>query len=417
MSNILVHICCAPDAVYFLKRLRQDFPDVHIKGFFYDPNIHPYEEYKLRFIETQRICNQLGIELIEGEYDIEGWLERTKGYEYEPERGQRCKICFDYRLERSARFAKEEGFDTLTTTLLMSPKKKLEQLREAGEEVAKRYGIKFLTLDYRKGGGTQEMFQISKDKEIYHQDYCGCVHGLFNQKGDLALWDLVSFRGRPPGSREETLFIKEIRTFSEALFLPVKEYEFPFLGWRVLEGKLQINKEIVPSWVVPYSSSIRGIVKADVIREIGDELYLSKQHLKIIPVEPFQDLPLREPRLTTHPTFLVPYSYREKILNSRVCATLKTEFLELTSRVLLVGHEKASRIVCIPADTLQDGSGVGKGLIEGLLRDRAKDILAGELALLLAGAEAFGRIGSRFFTEISGRRIDEFVDYRQHAVI
>ncbi|MFN3471654.1 MAG: epoxyqueuosine reductase QueH, partial [Aquificaceae bacterium] len=158
--KIAVHICCAPDALYFLKRLREDYPEAEILGFFYDPNIHPYEEYKLRLIETQRICKELSIYLYEGEYDVEGWLSYVKGYEDEPERGKRCALCFDYRLLRSLEFAKEVEATHLTTTLLMSPKKEFLMLKESGEKVCKAYNIEFLALDYRKGGGTQEMFKL-----------------------------------------------------------------------------------------------------------------------------------------------------------------------------------------------------------------------------------------------------------------
>ncbi len=242
MKKVLVHICCAPDALYFLKKLREEFPDHELVGFFYDPNIHPYEEYLLRLEETKRTCQKLNIKLIEGEYDLQEWLEKVKGLEKEPERGQRCSVCFDFRLERSARLAKELRCDTMTTTLLMSPKKKFEQLRESGEKVSKRFGIKFLAVDYRKGGGTQEMFKLTKENQIYQQDYCGCVYGLFNQKEEEALWDLVSTGKRPPGSREETLFIKRVRTFCESLNLKTYEEEFPFIGWKLLEGGLWIKK-------------------------------------------------------------------------------------------------------------------------------------------------------------------------------
>ncbi len=417
MSKILVHICCAPDAVYFLKRLREDFPHAYIKGFFYDPNIHPYEEYKLRYVETQRVCNELGIELEEGEYDVEAWMEKVKGYEKEPERGERCKLCFDFRLERSAKFAKEEGFTTFTTTLLMSPKKKFEQLKKSGEEIAEKYSISFLALNYRKGGGTQEMFTLSKDREIYHQDYCGCVHGLFNQKGELAVWDLVSCSGRQPGSKEETLFIKSIRAFAEELSLPVKEFEFPFLSWFLLEGKVEIDKKIIPSFVEPYSQSIRGVAKGEVYKQVGDELYLNKQYVKIKLLEPFQDIPLREPKLTTHPTFLVPYEYRDVFLNSRVTATLKTEFRSSVSRIMVIGNVEAERRVGIPADTLQDGAGVSKSFVEELLSSYSKDIATGRLSVLILGAESFGRLGSRFFKELTGVDVNEFVDYRQNVFV
>ncbi len=411
MGRILVHICCAPDAVYFLKRLRQDFPEDEIVGFFYDPNIHPYEEYRLRYVETERTCRQLGIKLIEGEYDLEDWLIKVKGLEDEPERGRRCSVCFDYRLERSARLAKELGCEAMTTTLLMSPKKSIPQLKESGEKVSERYGVKFLALDYRKGGGTQEMFRISKDLEIYQQDYCGCIYGLFKQKEGEIFWDLVSFKGRRPGSKEETLFVKEVRTFAETLGLPVREFEFPFLGWKVLEGGVWVDREAVPSFVVPFSQSVRGRVRANVERRIGNVLYLSKQFIRIVLLEDFRDQPVETIRGLTNPTFLVPAEWEERLKNSRVEVTLRTEFREERSRDLFVGSEEAEEIIGIPADTLQDGRGYTKGFLEDLLRREEESIKTGKLAVVLIGAHSLGRPGQRFFEEVTGRRIDRVLPY------
>ncbi|MDQ7082211.1 MAG: epoxyqueuosine reductase QueH [Aquificota bacterium] len=104
----------------------------------------------------------------------------------------------------------------MTTTLLMSPKKSFHQLSESGKRVSQRYGVSFLPLNYRKGGGTQEMFRLTKEKEIYQQDYCGCIYGLFKQKGEDSLWDLTHFGRRRPGSKEETLFIKSDKDLMES---------------------------------------------------------------------------------------------------------------------------------------------------------------------------------------------------------
>ncbi len=411
MKKLLVHICCAPDALYFLERLREDYPDYELIGFFYDPNIHPYEEYLLRLEETKRACQKLGIELIEGEYNVEDWLIKVKGLEKEPERGQRCSICFDFRLERSARLAHELGCEGMTTTLLMSPKKKFEQLKESGEKVTKPYGIDFLAVNYRKGGGTQEMFRLTRENQIYQQDYCGCVHGLVNQKGEDALWDMVSFGGRPPGSKEETLFIKQLRTFCEAYSLEVREFEFPFLNWSVLEGGLWIGKEPVPSLVFPYSQSIRGKVRADVEKVVGNTLYLNKQFVRIVLVNKLESFPLDRIPFTINPTFLVPDSYKDKLLSNRIDATLKTTFKEGVSRVLAVGNLSAESTVGFPADTLQDGKGLSLELIKTFIGDRREDIVGGKLLVLVLGAHSFGRIGQRFFEEVTGVRVESVVDY------
>ena len=106
---MLVHICCAVDSHYFLQKLRDDFPDERLIGLFYDPNIQPYSEYQLRLLDVKRSCKILNIELIEGDYDVESWLQSVKGYEREPEKGARCSICFDRRFDVSAQKADEIG--------------------------------------------------------------------------------------------------------------------------------------------------------------------------------------------------------------------------------------------------------------------------------------------------------------------
>ncbi|WP_461829657.1 epoxyqueuosine reductase QueH [Aquifex sp.] len=411
-DRILVHICCAPDAIYFLKKLREDYPEAEIIGYFYDPNIHPYEEYRLRYLETERTCRELGIKLIEGEYDVENWLQRVKGYEEEPERGKRCEICFDYRLERSAQVAKELGCNYLTTTLLMSPKKSIPQLKRAGERATNGTGITFLALDYRKGGGTQEMFKLSKERDIYQQDYCGCIYGLFKQKELPIQWDLVSLKGRLPGSKEERIFFKEARLLAESLGFPVKEYEFPFLNWKLLEGKIEVDKEVIPSFVMPYSQSIRGVAKGRVERVVGDTLFLNKQGVKIILSREFKAPVLERITGLSNPTFVVPESYREKLLKGKIVATLRTEFLPEKSEVMLIGEEKAKRYLGVPADTLQDLRGITLKRLEEILRGREEEIKEGRLAVVLLGAESYGRVGSNFVREYLSREVDEFIDWQ-----
>ncbi len=411
MRKVLVHICCAPDALYFLKRFREENPDSELVGFFYDPNIHPYEEYRLRYQETERTCRELGIELIEGEYNVRDWLESVRGLEHEPERGERCSVCFDFRLERSAKLAKELGCTAFTTTLLMSPKKKFSQLKESGERVASRYGIEFIVVDYRKGGGTQEMFRLTKEKEIYQQDYCGCIYGLFQQKGELSIFDLVSTPGRRPGSKEERLFIKEVRTYAETLGLPTKEVEFPFLGWVPLEGGLWVRGEAVPSFVRPFSRSIRGRVRADVERVAGNTLYLSKQFVRIVLLEEFKDQPLEGPTIANYPTFLVLSELKELLMENRVEARLRTEFVNSTSSILIVGDLGAERLLGIPADTLQDRRGIGLGEVRAILDKELRSVREGSLSLVLLGAHSIGRVGQRVFEDIFGRELDLVLEY------
>jgi len=153
-------------------------------GFFYDPNIHPYSEYLLRLLDVKRSCKKLGIELLEGPYDFENWLESVRGLEREKEKGKRCEVCFEKRFLVSAKKALEIGESKITTTLLVSPLKSQEQLKRIGDLFYKEHGVEFIALDYRSGGGTQDQSKVTKEQKLYRQDYCGCIYGLTMQRAD-----------------------------------------------------------------------------------------------------------------------------------------------------------------------------------------------------------------------------------------
>ena len=142
---MLVQICCSVDSAYFLTRLRQIYPNEKSVGFFYDPNIHPYGEFCLRLNDVKRNARKLGIQIIAGEYDIEAWFEITRGLENEPEKGARCLKCFEFRLEKTFKLAKNLGEKCVTTTLLMSPKKSFEQLNLVMSELSKKFEINFIS--------------------------------------------------------------------------------------------------------------------------------------------------------------------------------------------------------------------------------------------------------------------------------
>ncbi len=405
-DKILVHICCAPDALYFLKRLREDYPRAEIIAFFYDPNIHPYEEYKLRLLETERTCQKLGITLVEGEYDQENWLKAVKGLEKEPEKGKRCEVCFDYRLSRALQEAKKRGCNLLTTTLLMSPKKSAEQLKRVGEKLTAGNGIKFLAPDYRKGGGTQEMFRLSREMEFYMQDYCGCVYGLINQKGERAWKDLVSWKGRLPGSKEEKLFLKELRLLAEEKGLPTREREFVFLNWRVLEGSLEAEGTVVPSQVYPFSSSLRGVVKTRLLKRNGSVFFFEKQGLRVILGKPGKRTGLPGVPAFVPPTFVVPQEYSDLLETGKVKATLRTEVFPDRSGILVVGSEEAPKFVGVAVDAVNDEEILSLTEAVELLDRFGENIKRKELALLFLGAESLGRAASSFVREFYGKEVE-----------
>jgi len=259
---MLVHICCAVDSHYFLQKLREDYPNQRLIGFFYDPNIHPYSEYQLRLLDVKRSCKMLGVELIEGEYDTNGWLEAVRGLEDEPEKGKRCSVCFDNRFEVSAKQAKILGQKIFTSTLLTSPKKSLVQLKQSGDEIASRYGLEFYAPDYRSKQGTQEQNILAKRDKLYRQDYCGCLFGLTKQREyqDRLADELFSpISGQIlPESIEERLEFYQKRLNLEDEQIEYKIQKERFLNYRLLWGKVTTKNGTIAAHFLPYSTLKKG---------------------------------------------------------------------------------------------------------------------------------------------------------------
>ncbi|MGB3861594.1 MAG: epoxyqueuosine reductase QueH [Candidatus Aminicenantaceae bacterium] len=171
--RMLVHVCCAPDALYVMALLKKDYD---VSGYFCNPNIHPEEEYLLRLEETQKVAQTLGFVLIEDEYIPENWFDLTEKFKDEPEKGRRCDVCYAMRLEHTAQRAAEDGFDVFTTVMSLSPWKKSKVMNRMGRMFAKRYGIDFLEADFKKKDGFKKSVDLSKEHQVYRQDYCGCVY-------------------------------------------------------------------------------------------------------------------------------------------------------------------------------------------------------------------------------------------------
>ena len=176
-SRLLLHSCCAPCAGEIMEAVAAS--DIDTTVYFYNPNIHPIEEYELRKEENKRYCEALNFKFIDADYDKDNWFDRIKGLEDEPERGQRCTKCFDMRFERSALFAHENNFSLFATTLGISRWKDLNQVNNSGLRAANRYdNLTFWDFNWRKQGGSSRMIEISKREEFYQQEYCGCVYSL-----------------------------------------------------------------------------------------------------------------------------------------------------------------------------------------------------------------------------------------------
>lgn len=175
--KLLLHTCCAPCSAYIIQLLKKDY---EVTGYFYNPNVHPEAEYQKRLEEEQRYFNKIGLELIEGPYDERDWFELTKGHEDDPEKGERCWICYRMRLEHVSRFGLEHGFELFTTTLSLSPHKDAEKINQIGREIAEEIGLRFLEADFKKNDGFRKSLKISRCEHFYRQNYCGCVYSQKN---------------------------------------------------------------------------------------------------------------------------------------------------------------------------------------------------------------------------------------------
>ena len=136
-DKLLLHSCCAPCSGEIIEAIAAS--NIKTTVYFYNPNIHPIDEYEIRKDENRRFCEKVGFECIDGDYDKDDWFERVKGFEDEPERGERCTKCFDMRFERSALFAHENGFNVFATTLGISRWKDMKQINDSGHRSAARY--------------------------------------------------------------------------------------------------------------------------------------------------------------------------------------------------------------------------------------------------------------------------------------
>lgn len=183
-KKVFLHSCCAPCSSYCMEYLRPYF-DVTV--FYYNPNIMHEEEYRKRVKEQQRLINAYNhietmddgrllrqIAFVEGNYDVDNYLATIKGLEGAPEGGSRCGRCFELRLRETARVAKEMEMDYFTTTLTISPLKNAQLINEIGNRIGEEMGIAFLPSDFKKNNGYLRSIELSKEYDLYRQDYCGC---------------------------------------------------------------------------------------------------------------------------------------------------------------------------------------------------------------------------------------------------
>lgn len=171
MKKLLLHICCAPDATIGIDRI---VPHWLTTGFFYNPNIHPAPEYERRLEAMEKLSEATGLAFDAGEYEPGQWKVMVKGLEEEPEKGRRCELCFKERLRRTAREARDGGYDAFAAVLTVSPHKNAALINRLGTEAGHEFAVEYIPTDLKKMDGFRKSVQMSKELGIYRQDYCGC---------------------------------------------------------------------------------------------------------------------------------------------------------------------------------------------------------------------------------------------------
>lgn len=176
LKKVLLHICCGVCASYAIEELQTR--GYLVSGYFYNPNIHPYKEYLLRKKEAEKIANFYKIKMIKEDYELNKWKDTCDEFSQEKEGGRRCNLCFRLRLEKTYKVAEENNFAGFTSTLTISPYKNSQKIFKIGEEIG---GDKFLKIDFKKKDGFKKTIEISKNLNLYRQNYCGCIYSLRNK--------------------------------------------------------------------------------------------------------------------------------------------------------------------------------------------------------------------------------------------
>lgn len=182
-STLLLHACCAPCSSACLERLSNFFK---ITIIYYNPNITEEKEYLKRLDELKTFIKKIKVKypinIIDTRYNPKEFFEISKGLEKEKERGKRCYKCYKLRLEETAKVAKENDFDFFATTLTLSPYKKTDWLNEIGEELSNKYQTTYLYSDFKKKNGYKRSIELSKEYNLYRQDYCGCIYSKLERE-------------------------------------------------------------------------------------------------------------------------------------------------------------------------------------------------------------------------------------------
>lgn len=172
-NSLLLHACCGPCSTWVWQQLAKEYPVV--TAFFYNPNIQPIEEFEKRLLSMQKVANYLGGTVLIDHSGREVWLDRVSKYAKQTEGGYRCHVCISIRLEKTFETAKKENYKTVTTTLSVSRHKNSKMIMEIGNKLADKFGIEFLSRDFKKKNGYAISQNFAKEWNLYMQQYCGCL--------------------------------------------------------------------------------------------------------------------------------------------------------------------------------------------------------------------------------------------------
>lgn len=175
MQKFLLHTCCAPCSIAIIEELKNKFD---LTVFFYNPNIFPEEEYIKRKEQVVKVCGEWNVKIVDKDYEHENWRQEVKGLEAEPEMGNRCVVCFKFRLQAAVQYAAENNFDIFGTSLTSGRNKKAQIINPIAQFLADQFNIKFYDEDWKKGGRQERGRKLVSEKGIYRQNYCGCEFSL-----------------------------------------------------------------------------------------------------------------------------------------------------------------------------------------------------------------------------------------------
>lgn len=188
VPSLFLHSCCGPCSSYVMEYLSEYF---RITVFYFNPNITEEKEYRKRAAEQKSLIERMNSQLkypisfLEGDYDVSCFFEMSKGMENFPEGGERCFRCYEMRLRKTAVEAKKRNMDFFTTTLSISPMKNAQKLNEIGKKLQEEYGVSYLFSDFKKKNGYKRSIELSREYDLYRQDYCGCVFSKRDRNNSL----------------------------------------------------------------------------------------------------------------------------------------------------------------------------------------------------------------------------------------